>query len=176
MVYLRIQETPFLVLTEGPPQCNPSLDAHCESHADYERRISVTKDLLVLILVVLALVVCSPLDGGADDSKTPPRVISTEPQSEAADVDPSVSTITVTFNKPMMDKSWSWSYESKESFPQMTGEPFYTENGRSCVLPVKLKPGTRYVIWINTSKFKNFKDKSGNPAEPYKIAFSTFRK
>jgi hypothetical protein len=44
------------------------------------------------------------------------------------------------------------------------------------VLPVKLEPGKRYVIWINTAKFRNFKDRNGNPAEPYKLVFTTGKK
>jgi len=40
-------------------------------------------------------------------------------------------------------------------------------------LPVKLEPNKEYVIWINTSNLKNFKDKSGNPALPFKFTFKT---
>jgi len=161
-----------MVLTDATCRCNPAFDAHCEWRGDYERRIAMTRRFLISTLVVLVLALCFPLSGGADDSKSPPKVISTHPQNNAADVDPSVSKITVTFDKAMMDKSWSWSYENKESFPPVTGEPFYTDNGTTCVLPVKLDLGMRYVIWINTARFKNFKDKSGNPAIPYKLTFS----
>jgi hypothetical protein len=73
----------------------------------------------------------------------------------------------------MLDKSWSWSYEEKDSFPQITGEPFYAEDGTICVLPVALEQGKRYMVWINTAKFKNFKDINGIPAEPYRIEFRT---
>jgi len=124
----------------------------------------------------MALVVCSPLSEGGDNSTESPRVVATHPKSGATDVDPSLSKITATFNKPMLDKIWSWSYEHEDTFPQIAGEPSYTDNGRTCVLPVRLKPGTQYVIWLNTVKFKNFKDKRGNPAEPYKLTFSTSRK
>ncbi len=134
------------------------------------------KVVLVLILAATALILCAPLSGTAENSMTPPKVVSTLPQNGATDVDPSLSKISVTFDKQMMDKSWSWSYESKESFPQMTGAPSYADKGRTCVLPVKLKPGMKYVIWINTARFKNFKDKNGNPAEPYKLTFVTSRK
>ena len=105
-----------------------------------------------------------------------PRVIATNPKNGSAEVDPSLSRITVTFNKPMLDKSWSWSYEDKDSFPQTAGEPSYTENGTTCVLPVKLEPGKRYVIWINTARFKNFKDRNGNAVEPYRLVFTTRQK
>lgn len=102
-----------------------------------------------------------------------PKVIATSPANGATDVDPSLSKIAVTFNRPMLDKSWSWSDEEKDLFPQVTGEPSYIENGTTCVLPVALEPGKRYVVWINTTKFKNFKDRNGVAAEPYRIEFKT---
>lgn len=128
-----------------------------------------------VLLIVAALSVFVSLTNGytAEKDNFPPKVIITSPQNTAKDVDPSLKEISVTFNEPMMDKSWSWSYEDKNKFPQTTGEPFYTDNYTKCVLPVKLEPNKEYVIWINTARFKNFKDKAGNPAEPYRFTFKT---
>ncbi len=123
--------------------------------------------LVIVIVLVLLLSAC-----GAKDN-VPPRVVSTSPPNAAQDVDPSLTEITVTFNEPMMDKNWSWCYEDKDKFPRMTGDPYYTDNYKKCVLPVKLEPDKEYVIWINTVNFKNFKDKAGNPVEPYKFTFKT---
>ena len=134
------------------------------------------RNLFVLIPAFVVLFLCPPLTDGADQSEGSPKIIATNPKNGAADVDPSLSKITVTFNKPMLDKSWSWSYEEKDSFPQTVGQPSYTENATTCVLPVKLEPGKRYVIWINTARIKNFKDKSGNAVEPYKLVFTTRQK
>ena len=109
----------------------------------------------------------------ADQSEVSPKPIATSPKNGATDVEPSLSEITVIFSKPMMDMSWSWVAEDKSSFPKMTGQPYYADNETTCVQPVKLEPGKRYVIWINSSRFKNFKDKSGNAVEPYKLVFTT---
>jgi hypothetical protein len=68
--------------------------------------------------------------------KDSPRVISTTPQNGDQKVDPSLKEISVTFNEPMMDGSWSWVYEDKDKFPQITGQPYYTENNTKNVLPV----------------------------------------
>jgi len=126
------------------------------------------KDLSVIaIVLVLLLTGC-----GAKDN-VPPKVINTDPQNGAQDVDPSLTEISVTFNESMMDKSWSWCYEDKDKFPQVTGQPNYTENNTKNVLPVKLEPNKEYVIWINTVNFKNFKDRAGNPVEPYRFTFET---
>ena len=134
------------------------------------------KASLIFTFVFVAVFLCLPLSEGADHNELPPKVIATNPKNGAADVDPSLSKIAVTFNKAMLNKSWSWSYEDKKSFPQTAGQPSYTDNGTTCVLPVKLEPGRRYVIWINTATFKNFKDKSGNAVEPYKLVFTTRQK
>jgi hypothetical protein len=136
----------------------------------------MTKNFPALILVLVTLFLCFPFRVEADNKEAPPKVTATSPKNGATDVDPSLVKISVTFSKPMLDKSWSWSYEDKDSFPQTTGQPYYTDDGTTCMLPVKLERGKRYVIWINTARFKNFRDRSGNPAEPYKLAFTTRHK
>jgi len=77
------------------------------------------------------------------------------------------------FNKEMTDGNWSWAYTYKHQFPQMTGQPYYVEQLTKNILPVKLEPNKEYEIWINSQKFKNFKDKTGNPSIPYKWVFKT---
>ena len=57
--------------------------------------------------------------GGAKDI-VPPKVIGTNPQNGAQDVAPSTKEISVTFNERMMDKSWLWCYEERDTFPQVT--------------------------------------------------------
>ena len=73
----------------------------------------------------------------------------------------------------MMDGCWSWAYTKEEDFPQMTGQPYYDVTNKINTLPVKLESGKSYIIWINSEKFKNFKDKSGTPAFPFKFTFTT---
>lgn len=123
-----------------------------------------------------------PAEGGQAQSEPatskplyddPPIVVQTSPRSGDADVDPSLQEIRVTFNKKMLDQSWSWTQISDETFPQTTGEPRYDEDGKTCVLPVKLQPGKSYVIWLNSEKFGNFKDREGLCAVPYNLHFQT---
>lgn len=124
--------------------------------------------LFITLLMVLGFAVSCL----ATDSK-PPRVVTTSPLNGSRDVDPDRTTISVTFNKEMRDQSWSWVYENKNTFPVITGQPYYIDNNTKNVLPVKLEPNKEYVIWINGQKFKNFKDKSGNPVVPFKFTFKT---
>ena len=103
----------------------------------------------------------------------PPRVVSTVPANGDRSVDPTLSEMSVTFSEPMMDENWSWAYTTKETFPETTGQPRYVDNFTKNVVTVRLEPNKEYEVWINSAKHKNFKDKAGNPSEPYKLLFKT---
>jgi hypothetical protein len=106
----------------------------------------------------------------------PPVIIKTVPESGTAGVDPALTELQVTFSKLMQDGSWSWSAwgeEYEEYYPETTGSAHYLEDGRTCALPVKLKPGRVYAIWLNSGKFHDFKDTNGQPAVPYLLIFET---
>ena len=120
---------------------------------------------IIVVAVVWLLLSCA--------DTTPPRVVSTVPANGDQSVDPSLSTLSVTFDEPMMDGNWSWAYTTKETFPEMTGQPKYEDEYTKNVLPVRLEPNKEYEVWLNSSKFKNFKDKAGNPLAPYKLVFKT---
>ena len=102
-----------------------------------------------------------------------PNVIETFPVTGSTDVDPSITEISVTFDEPMMDGSWSWAYSNKDMFPEMNGQPYYQPGHTKNVLPVKLESNKEYEVWINTDQFRNFKDQSGNSAIPFRLVFKT---
>jgi RNA polymerase sigma-70 factor (ECF subfamily) len=113
-------------------------------------------------------------EAGVSVKELPPVVVKTMPQSGDTEVDAAkVSEIRVTFSKDMMDKTWSWSTVSKDSFPKVAGKPHYDKDGRTCVLPVKLEAGKAYAVWLNSEQFHNFKDAAGHPAVPYLLVFET---
>ena len=62
---------------------------------------------------------------------------------------------------------------SKESFPETASKAKYADDKRTCVMPVKLQPGKTYAIWLNSKKFRNFKDVGGKSAVPYLLVFKT---
>lgn len=103
----------------------------------------------------------------------PPVVVKTIPVAGAYDVDPQLTQVTVVFSKAMTDGSWSWSTWGDGTFPETTGKPSYQPDKKTCVLPVKLEPGRFYAIWLNSEKFRNFKDTEGTPAVPYLLTFQT---
>ncbi len=127
---------------------------------------------LAAVVIALAVLLSYPGAYSAQDV-TAPHVISTSPENGARDVDPKLTHISVTFSEPMMDKGWSWCYADKSKFPQVIGKPQYKDNFTTNEITVKLEPDKEYEIWINTSKKKNFKDRAGNPATPYRLTFKT---
>ena len=103
----------------------------------------------------------------------PPVVVTTVPPAGADNVDPKTTQIAVKYSKDMQDGNWSWATLSKESFPEIDGKPKYLDDKRTCVLPVRLKPGKTYAIWLNSRRFGNFKDTDGKSAVPYLLVFKT---
>src|ERR1035437_4262197 len=113
---------------------------------------------------------------GAPDATTPsvpPVVIQTVPESGAAGIDPALTELRVTFSKPMQDDRWSRTDRDGKNFPAVTGQPHFLADGRTWVLPVKLKPGTPYAIWLNRDDRPDFTDTEGQPAVPYLLIFET---
>lgn len=105
-------------------------------------------------------------------SAASPIVTETFPRSGATDVDPSLNELRVTFSKPMMDESWSWC-QTTYPFPKSDGPIHYDEACRTCSMPVKLEPNTRYEMNINSPRHQNFKDPEGRSAPPFVFVFTT---
>jgi hypothetical protein len=128
--------------------------------------------LSALILGAIALAGSAPAQEITLET-APPVVVKASPEAGSADVDPGTTEIRVTFSKEMQDRSWSWSTASPDTFPKTVGQPKYLDNKRTCVLSVKLEPGKTYAIWVNSQKFRGFKDTTGQAAVPYLLVFKT---
>ncbi len=103
----------------------------------------------------------------------PPVVIKAVPESGSDAVDSALAELRVTFSAPMKDGSWSWTQCGEENFPEPGGQPHYLGDGRTCVWPVKLKPGKLYAVWLNTGSAHGFQDRRSQPALPYLLIFET---
>lgn len=131
-----------------------------------------------LVLTAMAVVAGGVMAWAAEGEKSsveslPPVVVKTVPQAGDVKVSPSLTEIKATFSKKMMDGTWSWA-GADESW--VTGKPHYLDDGKTCVLPVKLEPGKTYVVWLNSPSFRNFKDLQGRSALPYILVFETAKK
>jgi hypothetical protein len=101
-----------------------------------------------------------------------PNIIRTYPAAFANDVPASLRKITVTFDRRMKDRTWSWT-GGGETFPEIAGDIHYDTGKKTCTLPCKLEPGKVYWIGINSPSHKNFKSAGNVPAKRYVILFAT---
>ena len=110
-------------------------------------------------------------------SEFPPKVVKTEPANEAADVEFTLQEIKVTFDRPMQtEKSWSWIiHQNLGLYPGYRGspDPKWENDGKTCVLAVKLSPDTLYAVGVNSHRHTGFRDKSGKVAVPKVWVFRT---
>ncbi|UCD16318.1 MAG: Ig-like domain-containing protein [Candidatus Zixiibacteriota bacterium] len=128
--------------------------------------------MLIGLMTAGALAFAQDAERALIDSM-PPVVIETIPIAGDLTVDPNTTEICVSFSKDMRTDIWSWVQVNDNTFPDITGEIKYLDDNRTCILPVKLKPGKAYAIWLNSDKNLNFKDVRGKPAVPYLLAFKT---
>ncbi len=103
----------------------------------------------------------------------PPVVVKTLPAAGSTKVSPNTTEIKVTFSKRMLDKTWSWSQLSDSTFPEVGAAPKYLDDGKTCVLGVKLEANKTYAIWVNSQRHRNFKDADGRSSVPYLLVFET---
>jgi len=108
-----------------------------------------------------------------DINSMPAVVIKTVPESGSKNVTPGEMEIKVTFSKEMADGSWSWSTAWQGSTPELIGKPKYEADGKTCVVKARLEPNKAYGYWLNSEKFRNFKDRQGRASVPYLLVFET---
>jgi hypothetical protein len=101
-----------------------------------------------------------------------PRVIALSPITNGAqDVDPAITQLTVTFDRPMDKKGYSFDAgrDGPDHFPleKVTG---YNEAGTAITLQVKLKPDWEYEFVLLGFNFKTI---DGYPLQPYTVKFKT---
>jgi hypothetical protein len=118
-----------------------------------------------------------PIEGPAfaalqKDSRTP-EIVRLDPPNRARDVSPAVTELRVTFNVPM-DGGMSWCGDGPTYPASPAGkDAYWTEDGKTCVLPVELKPGSEYELSLNCPSYKNFQSAAGVPLSPVIYTFKT---
>ena len=138
-------------------------------------RLAEAGGMLRHALVVLTLVAAlAGPPAGADVQTSPPVVVATVPAAGERAVDPLLRELRVTFSKDMMThEMWSFVYANPLPFPEIAGDVRYLPDKRTVVLPVSLKPGTSYGLWINSGEHDSFRDTGQRPAVPYMLVFET---
>ena len=131
----------------------------------------------VLGFTAFCLIAASAADKPNANADFPPMVVKTEPESRVTGVDFTIQEIKVTYDRPMeTGGSWSWIIHTNLGvYPGYRGSagPRWENNGKTCVLPVKLSPNTVYAIGVNSFRHTGFKDKAGTAAVPHVWVFKT---
>jgi len=101
-----------------------------------------------------------------------PEIVTMVPPSGAKDVDPNLTAIVITFDRPMKDKQWAV-MRLDGNFPEMDGSTYYDKTRRVFTIPVKLKPDTEYELGLNADGYYAFASEAGDPLYPVVIRFKT---
>ena len=136
------------------------------------------------VIVVGVLVILMPLvmpasaqeDRNVVNKELPPCVVKTEPANRATDVAATLNEIKVTYDRKMTDRMWSWIIQRNLGvYPggRDLGEPRWENDGKTCVLPVRLRPNTVYAIGCNSFRHNGFRDLDGKVAVPHVLVFKT---
>jgi hypothetical protein len=112
--------------------------------------------------------------GGSGAAKTNmPRIVAISPRNGTNNVSPALKELRVTFDTPMREGS-SWTGGGPE-FPTIPEgkKPYWTDDHKTCVLPVELKPNQQYMLGLNSQSYRNFQSAEGVPLSPTRYTFKT---
>ena len=101
-----------------------------------------------------------------------PQVVSMTPANGAQDVDPGLTEITVTFDRPMQNGMWSV-VGGGPHFPEIVGEVHYDKALCVFTMPVRLKPDWSYKFWLNRGQYSTFRSAEGVPLSSVEVNFKT---
>ncbi len=136
-----------------------------------------------IVVVFLMLPVIARLKGGDEPTPAAPKptpvlpsdgrpiVLNMTPANNESDVDPSLNMITVTFSVPMAG-GFSWT-GGGDKYPKTTGKPYWSQDRKTCTLPVRLKPNWSYRLGLNSPSYRNFKSADGKALTPVEWKFYT---
>ncbi len=121
-----------------------------------------------------------PIEGPVLARSTPkrqaPEIIRLDPPNGERDVSAAVTELRVTFNVAMGHGfSWCGDGPTYPTIPEGK-KPYWTNAGKTCVLPVELKPGSEYELSLNSQSFRNFKSAEDVPLTPVDYTFKTSNK
>lgn len=113
---------------------------------------------------------------GADEAMVAglkaPKVVKMTPENGATNVSPALEEMNVAFDQSM-GLGFAWTERDGIPYPQPSALPYWSEDGMTCTLPVRLKPSSTYTIGLNGPNENDFQSAYGVPLEPVVWTFST---
>jgi len=108
----------------------------------------------------------------AAQAELAPKVVAMTPANGGNGVDAATTTITITFDRAMRDKSWSVVGTPADT-PKITGSPSYDAARKVLTIPVQLEPGRSYRFSLNSEQKRGFQSEDGTPLVPVEVEFAT---
>ena len=124
-------------------------------------------------IAVLIIALSSGVEGADVAQNVPadqPMVVTTTP-AVGEKISPGPFLLSATFDRPMMDGSYSFVQVSKDTFPECKGRPTRSPDGRTFTLRCNARVGRQYEVWFNRPPYLNFKSIRGAPAKPSRLKF-----
>jgi hypothetical protein len=156
------------------PGTHYELGLNSVSHKNFSSKWGVPLEPVVFTFTTAGDAPAARAAGGDLGTKgTTPRIVKMVPENGDKKVDPSLTEIQVTFDRPM-GKGFSWTGGGKD-FPTVPEgqKPTWSADGMTATLPVSLKPNASYRLGLNSPSFKNFASADGVPLEPVVYKFHT---
>ncbi|WP_238941091.1 LuxR C-terminal-related transcriptional regulator [Sphingomonas beigongshangi] len=105
---------------------------------------------------------------------TVPHMISTSP-AQGATIPAGPYTLSVTFDRPMRARSYSFVTSNVGDYPDCDGKPQQSPDGRTFTMRCSAVAGRTYAIGFNSERFGNFASVDGVSATPSMLSFDTRR-
>ena len=127
---------------------------------------------LIVILFSVAFIGFLFGKGGesAEAAMTAPKVVSTSP-ADGSTISSGPFDLTVRFDRPMLESSYSFVQISPETFPDCRPGAQMSPDRRSYTMRCTAAAGRDYEVWFNRPPYVNFKSTNGVSAQPHRIRF-----
>jgi DNA-binding CsgD family transcriptional regulator len=128
-----------------------------------------------IMLVVAAALGAAALDrreAVPAQTNAPPRVVATKPAAGAR-IRPGPFLLSVTFDQPMIDGSYSYTRTSPETYPDCAVKPVLSRDARTFTMRCTAAAGRNYEIWFNRPPYMSFRGLNGLSSEPHQLRFRT---
>jgi DNA-binding CsgD family transcriptional regulator/methionine-rich copper-binding protein CopC len=130
----------------------------------------------ILVMIVSATLLASAAFLFSMNSPAPAgsaaTVVSTYPVN-GSQIKPGPYKLTVRFDRPMAPDSFSFVQVDRATYPECSGKPEQSTDGKSYTLNCIARAGKRHEVWFNRKPYMNFRSKAdAQSATPYRLRFS----
>ena len=109
---------------------------------------------------------------GQESQRTAPKVVRTDP-ARGAVIASGPFVLSVTFDQPMSDGSFSYVQKAADTFPDCAFPARLSPDRRTFTVRCTAAPGRAYELWFNSEPYMNFKGVDGTAAIPFQLKFGT---